>query len=451
MGGATNQYNRQRSGASNGGQKSNGNNGGSCGCNNCATFVLYILVILTLLLCMVNFWLILWRNQELKRTIFSEIKERNNSIDDVKEQLRNEMENHKDVHKQEFADISAVISNKLTIKRNNNKPQSSEELKVSAEKRLREYFTTALNELKTKVAQKEEGYEGFQSSIDDLEAKVTKISKTNQEQSNDLTNIQTEMNGMLTEALHSAALATTFSGSNGSTIDMDAIVRVELRGVQSALNSEVQSRLQLEQKLETIQMALKEAENNRRSDMDELVSQHEEAMRQLEESHQSQWTEVQTRNNQIWKNMEDTRNFDEQQLNHSISSLSQQVINLNTSLPSQVSSLISLGQESNQKMIDELQKELRSDQEKTLGRNSQELLGQVKQIESRLVQRIEDVEKNPILQQDQGEGVVATINKEVKVQEKRLDHFVKTLMQLKGLPKVTQDLKNRLKALETAS
>jgi len=449
MGGATNQYNRQRSGASNGGQKSN--NGGSCGCNNCATFVLYILVILTLLLCMVNFWLILWRNQELKRTIFSEIKERNNSIDDVKEQLRNEMENHKDVHKQEFADISAVISNKLTIKRNNNKPQSSEELKVSAEKRLREYFTTALNELKTKVAQKEEGYEGFQSSIDDLEAKVTKISKTNQEQSNDLTNIQTEMNGMLTEALHSAALATTFSGSNGSTIDMDAIVRVELRGVQSALNSEVQSRLQLEQKLETIQMALKEAENNRRSDMDELVSQHEEAMRQLEESHQSQWTEVQTRNNQIWKNMEDTRNFDEQQLNHSISSLSQQVINLNTSLPSQVSSLISLGQESNQKMIDELQKELRSDQEKTLGRNSQELLGQVKQIESRLVQRIEDVEKNPILQQDQGEGVVATINKEVKVQEKRLDHFVKTLMQLKGLPKVTQDLKNRLKALETAS
>ena len=50
-----------------------------------------------------------------------------------------------------------------------------------------------------------------------------------------------------------------------------------------------------------------------------------------------------------------------------------------------------------------------------------------------------------------GEGVVATINKEVKVQEKRLDHFVKTLMQLKGLPKVTEDLKNRLKALETAS
>merc|ERR1719464_1827160 len=355
MGGATNQYNRQRSAASNGGQKSN--NGGSCGCNNCATFVLYILVILTLLLCMVNFWLILWRNQELKRTIFSEIKERNNSIDDVKEQLRNEIESHKDVHKQEIADISNKFNKFKTTKRNNNKPKSSEDLTVSAEKSLKEYkeyFTTTLNELKTKVAQKEEGYEGFQTSIDDLEAKVTQISKTNQEQSNDLTNIQTEMNGMLTEALHSAALATTFSGSNGSTIDMDAIVRVELRGVQSALNSEVQSRLQLEQKLETIQMALKEAENNRRSAMDELVSQHEEAMRHLEESHQSQWTS----NNQILKNMEDTRNFDEQHLNHSISSLSQQVINLNTSLPSQVSSLISLSQESNQKMIDELQKEL---------------------------------------------------------------------------------------------
>ena len=41
-----------------------------------------------------------------------------------------------------------------------------------------------------------------------------------------------------------------------------------------------------------------------------------------------------------------------------------------------------------------------------MGRNSQELLGQVKQIESRLVQRIEDVEKNPILQQDQGKGIL---------------------------------------------
>ena len=41
-----------------------------------------------------------------------------------------------------------------------------------------------------------------------------------------------------------------------------------------------------------------------------------------------------------------------------------------------------------------------------MGRNSQELLGQVKQIESRLVQRIEDVEKNPILQQDQGKATL---------------------------------------------
>ena len=66
------------------------------------------------------------------------------------------------------------------------------------------------------MAQKEEGYEGFQASIDGLEAKVTKISKTNKEQSNDLTKIQAKMSGMLTEAFHSAALATTVS--NGSTI-----------------------------------------------------------------------------------------------------------------------------------------------------------------------------------------------------------------------------------------
>ena len=41
-----------------------------------------------------------------------------------------------------------------------------------------------------------------------------------------------------------------------------------------------------------------------------------------------------------------------------------------------------------------------------MGRSSQELLGQVKQIESRLLQRIEDVEKNPIPQQDLGKGTL---------------------------------------------
>ena len=65
----------------------------------------------------------------------------------MKEQLRNEMESHKDVHKQEFADIS----NKLKTIKRNNKPKSSEDLTVSAEKSLREYFTSKLNELKTKV------------------------------------------------------------------------------------------------------------------------------------------------------------------------------------------------------------------------------------------------------------------------------------------------------------
>ena len=85
---------------------------------------------------------------------FSEIKERNNSIDDVKEQLRNEIESHKDVHKQEIADISNKFNKFKTTKRNNNKPKSSEDLTVSAEKSLKEYkeyFTTTLNELKTKV------------------------------------------------------------------------------------------------------------------------------------------------------------------------------------------------------------------------------------------------------------------------------------------------------------
>ena len=72
----------------------------------------------------------------------------------MKEQLRNEIESHKDVHKQEIADISNKFNKFKTTKRNNNKPKPSEDLTVSAEKSLKEYkeyFTTTLNELKTKV------------------------------------------------------------------------------------------------------------------------------------------------------------------------------------------------------------------------------------------------------------------------------------------------------------
>ena len=56
---------------------------------------------------------------------------------------------------------------------------------------------------------------------------------------------------------------------------METIERIELRQVKAGLDSEVQSRLQLEQKLEAIQMASREAENNRRN----MVNEHEEALR----------------------------------------------------------------------------------------------------------------------------------------------------------------------------
>ena len=57
------------------------------------------------------------------------------------------MESHKDVHKQDLADITNKFK---TIKRNN-KPKSSEDLTISAEKSSRDYFNTRLNELNTKV------------------------------------------------------------------------------------------------------------------------------------------------------------------------------------------------------------------------------------------------------------------------------------------------------------
>ena len=56
---------------------------------------------------------------------------------------------------------------------------------------------------------------------------------------------------------------------------METIERIELRQVKAGLDSEVQSRLQLEQKLEAMQMASREAENNRRN----MVNEHEEALR----------------------------------------------------------------------------------------------------------------------------------------------------------------------------
>ena len=67
-----------------------------------------------------------------------------------------------------------------------------------------------------------------------------------------------------------------------------------------------------------------------------------------------------------------------------------------------------------------------------MGRNSQELLGQVKQIESRLVQRIEDVEKNPILQQDQGKGtLVVRLNKIYLVQRVEIEASTVDLAMIK--------------------
>ena len=82
-----------------------------------------------------------------------------------------------------------------------------------------------------------------------MEAKILTISNTHQKQSNDLLDLQSKVDGILTEALASVELATSASQKNGtSPIDVEAIVRIQK--FQAALDAEVQSRLQLEQKLE---------------------------------------------------------------------------------------------------------------------------------------------------------------------------------------------------------
>ena len=91
--------------------------------------------------------------------------------------------------------------------------------------------------------------ENLQTSLDDMEAKILTISNTHQKQSNDLLDLQSKVDGILTEALASVELATSASQKNGtSPIDVEAIVRIQK--FQAALDAEVQSRLQLEQKLE---------------------------------------------------------------------------------------------------------------------------------------------------------------------------------------------------------
>ena len=101
------------------------------------------------------------------------------------------------------------------------------------------------------VSEKQNTNENLQTSLNDMEAKILTISNTHEKQSNDLLDLQSKVDGILTEALASVELATSASQKNGtSPIDVEAIVRIQK--FQAALDAEVQSRLQLEQKLEDV-------------------------------------------------------------------------------------------------------------------------------------------------------------------------------------------------------
>ena len=72
----------------------------------------------------------------------------NDSLNDLKEQLRSEMDDHKSQHEEEFSEMSEKINKQA---KNKNKQKQSEDLTDSSVRKIKEWFNASLNELKTKV------------------------------------------------------------------------------------------------------------------------------------------------------------------------------------------------------------------------------------------------------------------------------------------------------------
>ena len=128
---------------------------------------------------------------------------------------------------------------------------------------------------------------------------------------NELSQLKSRVEGMLAEALASAALATSVSNDNRS---MEAIARIELRQVQAALNNEVQSRLTLEKNLEAMQTTAEEAESKRLALMDELFRRENTVLKRLE-------------SNELALNSQESliEDLSQSDLKNQVSSLSEQV------------------------------------------------------------------------------------------------------------------------------
>merc|ERR1712156_286792 len=125
--------------------------------------------------------------------------------------------------------------------KNKNKQKQSEDLTDSSVRKIKEWFNASLNELKTKVSQKEVDYESLQADFEDLEEKLKKLSNSNQKQLTDFSKLEMKVEKIKAGAVSSAALASAMSQNNGSKIDMETIERIELRQVKAGLDSEVQS------------------------------------------------------------------------------------------------------------------------------------------------------------------------------------------------------------------
>lgn len=157
--------------------------------------------------------------------------------------------------------------------------------------------------------QRDDSQVSLESELNSLRETLMAITESSRIRGDNLVDLQSQVDGMLAEAMASAALATSALSNNQSAkAAEETIVRMELRKVQASLNAEVQSRLKLEQVVETIQMNFKEFLNQRLTNINEMTTREQLTLKQLEENGQ-QLKRIFNQQERFWKELEQMQNF----------------------------------------------------------------------------------------------------------------------------------------------
>lgn len=155
--------------------------------------------------------------------------------------------------------------------------------------------------------QREDSQMSLESELNSLKETLMAVTESSRIRGDNLVDLQSQVDGMLAEAMASAALATKAMSNNQSAAEQ-TIVRLELRKVQASLNAEVQSRLKLEQVVETIQMNFNDFRNQRLTSINERTHREQSTLKQLEENGQ-QLKRIFNQQERFWKELEQIQNF----------------------------------------------------------------------------------------------------------------------------------------------